>query len=206
MEDKIQSIKTWLGAGSINIFGLPMSGKDTVGVRLAEDLGGKFLSSGIIIRAIEQKEHLHYTEGGNLWPTDMFRERILPYLSHEDLAGFPLVLSSVGRWQGEEGPVIEACEKAGHPIKAVISLNVSESDVFSRWREAKELGDRGDRIDDRKEEVFQKRIMEFRSKTLPVLQFYQKSGLLIPVEADAPRDEVYNNVVDALYNFGTLDS
>ena len=54
MDEKLQFIKTWLKTGSINIFGLPMSGKDTVGVRLAEDLGARFLSSGMIIRAMEE--------------------------------------------------------------------------------------------------------------------------------------------------------
>ena len=38
MEAKIAKIKTWLGTGSINIFGLPMSGKDTQGIKLAEAL------------------------------------------------------------------------------------------------------------------------------------------------------------------------
>ena len=51
MEEKIEAIRKWLGTGSINIFGFPMSGKDTQGVKLAEVLGGKLLSSGIIIRA-----------------------------------------------------------------------------------------------------------------------------------------------------------
>ena len=53
LNEKIEMIKNWLGTGSLNIFGLPMSGKDTVGMRLAEDLQAKFLSSGIIIRAYE---------------------------------------------------------------------------------------------------------------------------------------------------------
>ena len=54
MDDKIETIKAWLGTGSINIFGLPMSGKDTQGIKLAETLGAKFLSSGMIIRAMEE--------------------------------------------------------------------------------------------------------------------------------------------------------
>ena len=62
MEEKIAKIKEWLGTGSINIFGLPMSGKDTVGIRLAEALGARFLSSGIIIRAMEQEKNKHYTD------------------------------------------------------------------------------------------------------------------------------------------------
>ena len=55
MDDRIKTIKDWLGTGSINIFGLPMSGKDTQGIKLAEALGAKFLSSGMIIRAMEEK-------------------------------------------------------------------------------------------------------------------------------------------------------
>ena len=55
MDEKIATIKQWLGTGSINIFGLPMSGKDTQGIKLAEALNGKFLSSGMIIRAMEDQ-------------------------------------------------------------------------------------------------------------------------------------------------------
>ena len=56
MEAKIELIKAWLGTGSINIFGLPMSGKDTQGLKLAEALDAKFLSSGLIIRAMEERK------------------------------------------------------------------------------------------------------------------------------------------------------
>ena len=39
MEDKISAIKQWLGNDAINIFGVQFSGKDTLGVPLAEKLG-----------------------------------------------------------------------------------------------------------------------------------------------------------------------
>ncbi len=198
MEEQLEKIKTWLGTGSINIFGLPMSGKDTVGINLAERLGAKFLSSGLIIRTIEAEERLHYTESGKLFPTDMFRERILPYINHSDLRDYPLILSSVGRWSGEEIPTIETCANSGHEIKAAILLNISESDVLNRWETAKETGDRGDRPDDRKLEVFQTRIEEFKTKTMPVIEHYRELGLLLTVNADDTRENVFNNVVSAL--------
>ena len=97
---KIETIKNWLGTGSINLFGLPMSGKDTVGIRLAELLGAKFLSSGLIIRAREEETGKDYTKKGQLAPTDVFFDLVLPYFSREDLKPFPLILSSVGRWSG----------------------------------------------------------------------------------------------------------
>ena len=173
--------------------------KDTVGVRLAEDLNGKFLSSGLIIRALEKSEDKDLTASGKLIPTETFYDIVLPFFKREDLANYPLILSSVGRWKGEEDTVISAAEAAGHPIKLVVALNVSETDVMDRWQTARTLGDRGDRPDDAKIEVFQTRIEEFKNKTLPVLIKYQQLGLLISVQADMPRDEVYQAVVDAIY-------
>lgn len=200
MEEKIAAIKNWLGTGSINIFGMPMSGKDTVGIRLAEDLGGKFLSSGILIRAVEKSDNKDLTASGKLIPTEEFYNIVLPYFQREDLKDFPLILSSVGRWRGEENTVMQAAEAAGHPIKLAVALNISETDVMNRWQAARALGDRGDRPDDTRIEVFQTRIEEFKNKTLPVLIRYQQLGLLISVQADMSRDEVYQAVVDAIYN------
>jgi adenylate kinase family enzyme len=131
MDQKITLIKNWIGTGSINVFGLPFSGKDTVGVRLAELIGAKFLSSGLILRAAEKEDSVLAKElgAGNLAPTETFRNIILPYFSREELANSPLVLSSVGRWAGEEEPVMEAARNGGHEIKAVILLNISEEEA-----------------------------------------------------------------------------
>ena len=175
MDEKIEIIKKWLGTGSINVFGMPFSGKDTVGVHLAEVLGAKFLSSGIIIRAVEE-----------------------PYFAKEELSNYALILSSVGRWAGEEYDVIEHAQNSGHPIKAAILLNLSEAEVRARWNESKNLQDRGDRIDDRDEKVLDTRINEFLNKTIPVIETYQKRGLIVPVLATGSRDEVFANVIDAL--------
>ena len=206
MEEKIEAIKKWLGTGSINIFGLPMSGKDTVGIKLAEMLGARFLSSGIIIRAMEQEQNQHYTDSGQLIPNDVFYKWVLPYFSRRDLADAPLVLSSVGRWSGEENYVMNAAEDGGHPIKAVVLLNISEADVTERWNIVREQGVRESgeitkREDDKRREVFDTRIKEFNEKTVPVLKHYQELGLLVPVQADMTREEVLNLVVEKLYEY-----
>ncbi|MBR2600907.1 nucleoside monophosphate kinase [Candidatus Saccharibacteria bacterium] len=206
MEEKIEAIKKWLGTGSINIFGLPMSGKDTVGIKLAEMLGARFLSSGIIIRAMEQEQNQHYTDSGQLIPNDVFYKWVLPYFSRSDLADVPLVLSSVGRWSGEENYVMNAADDGGHPIKAVVLLNISEADVTERWNIVREQGVRESgeitkREDDKRREVFDTRIKEFNEKTVPVLKHYQELGLLVPVQADMTREEVLNLVVEKLYEY-----
>ncbi|MBQ6396439.1 nucleoside monophosphate kinase [Candidatus Saccharibacteria bacterium] len=205
LAEKLVAIKDWLGTGSVNIFGLPMSGKDTVGVRLAEALGGKFLSSGLIIRAMEQANRRHLTDGGELIRTDLFYDWVLPYFDKEEIKDYPLILSSIGRWSGEEDRVLERAERSGHPIRAAVILNVSEADVEKRWKtvssslEASQA--RGLRADDKKSEVFQKRIDEFRNKTRPVLLRYRSLGLLVEVKADMDKDSVFIELVNRLFDF-----
>lgn len=199
--DKLAKIKAWLGTGSLNVFGLPMSGKDTVGERLAKDLDAKFLSSGIIIRAFEAEQNQNMTGSGQLIPTNIFYDIILPYFSREEMKNDSLILSSVGRWAGEEDKIMEAAKNGGHEIKAVVLLDLTEADVKNRFEAAKELNDRGGRADDASIEIFETRIREFNEKTVPVLHHYDELKLLIRVPADGSRDEVYLSVIDKLIEF-----
>ncbi len=199
--DKLAKIKTWLGTGSLNVFGLPMSGKDTVGERLAKDLDAKFLSSGIIIRAFEAEQNQNMTGSGQLIPTNTFYDIILPYFSREEMKNDSLILSSVGRWSGEEDKIMEAAKNGGHEIKAVVMLDLTEIDVKNRFEASKELNDRGERADDASIEIFETRIREFNEKTVPVLNHYDELKLLIRVPADGSRDEVYLSVINKLVEF-----
>ena len=203
MDERIEIIKKWLGTGSINIFGMPFSGKDTIGIRLAEAIGAKFLSSGLILRTENKDDQEIQAEmaSGQLIDTDKFRSIILPYIEKKELETFPLILSSVGRWEGEEYGVIETAQKAGHPIKAVVILNVSESEVKARWQKSREGQDRGERQDDRDMRVLDNRIKEFKEKTIPVIETYQKRGLIVSVKATGDREEVYTNVIESLMHF-----
>ncbi len=199
MEEKINTIKEWLGAGSINIFGLPMSGKDTQGIKLAEILDAKFLSSGLIVRTVEKETKNNYSASGALIPTNLFYEWVLPYFERPELFKTPLILSSIGRWQGEEEQVMSVAAGAGHEIKAVISLDLSEADVEKRFEEAKKLNDRGDRQDDKNIDIFRTRLQEFHDKTIPVLLHYKELGLLINVNGDQSREAVFTEIVEKLY-------
>lgn len=207
MEENIAIIKNWLGTGSINIFGMPYSGKDTIGIRLAEVLGAKFLSSGLILRDAEKTDKDLAVELGKgaLASQEKFLNIVLPYLHRPDLTSYPLILSSVGRWIGEEIPTIEAAEAGGHPIKAAILLNVSEADIRSRWDTARIVQDRGERSDDKEVQILNTRIQEFREKTLPVVQRYHATNMLIPVNADQPKEDVFNETILKLAEFASVN-
>lgn len=199
MEEKIDTIKKWLGSGSINVFGLPMSGKDTQGVKLAEALGAEFLSSGVIIREMEKETNQDLSGSGNLIPTNIFYEWVLPYFERRELFGRPLVLSSIGRWSGEEDQVMSVARGADHEIKAAIVLIISESDAKQRFNESKVLGDRGDRADDKDLSILENRLNEFREKTTPVLKHYQDLDLLIRIDGSQSREAVFNEILEKLY-------
>lgn len=209
--DKIAYIREWLKTGSINIFGLQFSGKDTVGTRLAELFDAKFISSGDIMRDIFLEKTAESDPdvkraaevgslSGSLMPTEEFKKMIVERLSQTDLDGKSLVLSTVGRWIGEESPVMSALNASGHPTKAVLLLRISEDEAWRRWQVAQNTRN-GGRHDDIDEEKVARRLGEFRKKTLPVIEIYRNMGVLLEINGEQEQDKVFQDVVDTLYEF-----
>ena len=196
--DKIDLIKKWLGTGSINIFGRPFSGKDSQGRRLAEIFGGNLVGGGEILRGSEIPEHVkQHMRDGKLIPSDDYVNIVLPFLSQQNLANKPLILSSVGRWHGEEDGVIQAVKAAGHPLKAVVYLDISNDESHKRWLAREINNDRQNRHDNT-EEILNVRFTEFDNKTLPVLDYYQQLGMLLTTDGKGARDEITNNIINSL--------
>ncbi len=193
----LDKLRAWLGTGSINIFGLPFCGKDTQGKRLAEMFGAPLIGGGDIIRNSTRDDVKQEISGGKLAPTDDYLAMVMPYFSKPEFAGKPLVLSSVGRWKGEEQTIVKAAEDSGHPLRAAVLLNMPEGEVVKRWQAAQDLKDRGQRADDDRS-ALDTRLDEFRNKTQPVIDYYRDQGLLIEVDGTRSRDEVTKEIVDKL--------
>ena len=205
-QEIVQTVTEWLGSGSINIFGRPFAGKDTQGKRLAELFNGTLLGGGDILRGSNIPPHVQeFMHTGQLIPSEEYVRIVLPYLSQESLSGRPLILSSVGRWSGEEEGVVEATEASDHPLRAVILLTLSENEVRSRWKKLEQHDDRGGRHDD-SEEVLGTRLQEFSEKTLPVLDAYNDKGLLVEIDGNNTPDHVTSLVLNALYTKATSQS
>lgn len=197
---EIEYIKNWLGTGSINIFGRPFAGKDTQGRILAQAFGGTLLGGGDILRNSIIPTHVDAAlRRGELAPTDEYVNIVLPYLSRDEFKGKPLILSSVGRWIGEEVGVTEALKTADHPLRKVIYLDLDETIVRKRWQALEQHDDRNGRYDDTAE-LLEKRLLEFREKTLPVLEEYDKRGLLVKIDGDQTAEAVTKDIFNALAN------
>lgn len=193
-DSEINKIAQWLQAGSINIFGLPFSGKDTHAAELNKLFNASVISGGDILRSSIGPKHIQDHIGkGNLAPTDEYLDIVLPFLSKQEYKGKPLILSSVGRWHGEEQSVLKAASESGHPIKAVIYLSIDEKESKRRWK----FAERG-REDDAAEHVLKNRFNEFRQKTLPVINFYRHLGLLIEVDGMPAKEQVTSVILSKL--------
>ncbi len=196
--EKTPELKTWLGSGSINFFGLPFAGKDSQARRIADRLQGTVLSSGDIFRnSVIPPKTKAIIDSGVLAPTQDFIDIVLPYLKKSEFAGRPLMLSSVGRWHGEEEGVIGALEESKHPLKAVVYLALDEAIAIERLDLEENAIERGIREDDGKEKLLT-RIEEFHNKTLPVIDYYREAGLLIEIDASLPKDDVERTILEQL--------
>jgi len=198
MDDKINTIRSWLGTGSINIFGLPFAGKDTQGELLADMIGGVVLSSGDMLRHNKNNQRLQrLLAAGEIIPSDLFEEIVIPYFSNPDFMGKPLILSEVGRMKGEHLAVIKATNKSNHPQKAVILLKLPDDEVYKRFEAAKQLQDRGSRGDDRRE-VLQARLDNYKEKVTPVIEYYREQELLIEIDGTLSREDVTESILQSL--------
>jgi adenylate kinase len=196
---QIVTIKPWLAAGSIDLFGYPFAGKDTHGNDLATLFDAPLLGGGQILRNPTMSQRIKdLMSTGQLLPTKDYLEIVLPYLSKAEFSGRPLILSSVGRWHGEEAGVLEATAEAQHPLRAVIFLDINEEEVWRRWKSDDATLNRGVRNDDAEDKLVV-RLSEFRSKTLPVVNFYREQGLLIEVDGMPAPSIVLRDIINKLY-------
>lgn len=200
MDDKIKIIKKWLGSGAIDIFGRPFAGKDSQCLKLAELLGGKVISGGDILRESKNVSILlkNQSNNGEMAPTKEYLDIVTNYLIRPELSGSPLLLSAVGRWHGEEYPVMQALEKSNHPLKLVIYLDIPNEESYRRWRMLKDFNDRPNRADDTKE-ILTVRNQQFNEKTLPVIEYYRQFNLLIAIDGNRPRNEVTKDIINYIY-------
>ena len=181
------------------IVGPPGAGKGTQAVRVAEELGIPAISTGDIFRAnVSGETELgvlakSYMDKGEYVPdsvtNDMIRSRLAEPDAQEGflLDGYPRTLDQV---EALDGMLAEADTS----LDMVLLLVVETEEVIGRLvARGAEQG----RSDDT-EETIRHRLEVYADQTAPLIDVYEKRGLVRRVDGMAPIDEVTAALREAL--------
>lgn len=169
-------------------FGPPGAGKGTQAQKLTQELGIPQISTGDILRAAVNKgTELGKQAGplmaaGKLVPDELVIGIVDERLKEPDCStGF--LLDGFPRTIPQAEALSAVLSKSGKRIEHVVSLEVPDSVIHERMK------GRG-RADDSPETV-QKRLDVFREQTSPLKAYYEKVGLLRPVNGVGSLDEIF---------------
>ncbi|NND98912.1 MAG: adenylate kinase [Pirellulaceae bacterium] len=186
----------------IVLIGPPGAGKGTQSRLLAAELGVPHLSTGEMLRDAKGRDCLGETivkevEQGRLAPDDLVMQIVTEQLSQP---GYQLGCL----FDGFPRTVIQA-ERMDHFLRrrdakmdAVIHLQIETATLIQRILRRAELEDRADDT----EATINKRMEVFHMRTAPVIDYYQRQGIVRSVDASLPADHVLADILSSLADLG----
>ena len=196
--------------------GPPGAGKGTQAQRLVEEKGFIHISTGDLLReAVRNKTPLglkakEYMDRGELVPDELIIEMIkekLPEGGNVILDGFPRTIA-------QAKALDEMLEQMGKKVDAVVLFEVPDEVVVERLS-GRRIDPKTGKVyhikynpppegveviqrDDDREEVIRKRLEVYRKQTAPLVEYYEKKGNLIRIDATKSPEEVYKDLTSAL--------
>ncbi len=156
--------------------GPPGSGKGTQAQRLAQELGYHHLVMGDLLRQeIQAQTPLGLKikpllEAGLLVPDQLVIDLISKHLQE----GANYILDGFPRTVPQAQALDHLLTQKNASLCAVIALDVPEDELLTRLLKRAEIEGRSDD----NPQTIQRRLTEYRSKTQPLLDFYEAQGLL----------------------------
>ena|ERR1019366_2364496 len=175
------------------LFGPPGSGKGTQAETIIAKYNLVHLSTGDMLRAeiaaqsklgLEAKTLM---DKGELVPDAIVIGMIESKLdSNKSAAGF--VFDGFPRTVTQAEALDKLLATRNVPIKAVLSLYVSEAELTKRILER---GKTSGRPDDQNEKIVKNRVVEYRTKTEPLAKYYEAQGKLKQVIGEGTKEEIF---------------
>ena len=177
---------------NIVLFGPPGSGKGTQANNIISKYHLIHLSTGDMLRAeiaaqttlgLEAKSLM---DKGDLVPDAVVIGMIENKLkANPNAAGF--VFDGFPRTVGQAAALDELLAKRNAPIQKVLSLKVSEEELTKRILDR---GQTSGRADDQNPEIVKNRVVEYRTKTEPLANYYAAQGKLVEIQGEGTVDHI----------------
>jgi len=208
------------------IMGKPGAGKGTQAKKLLDYYRLKHISTGNIYRGEIKKqstiglEAQKYLSEGNLVPDKMTNDIVKDVLCKRNYPkGF--MLDGYPRTESQADALDQILEELGISLTAVINVDVDDDLLLHRMAGRRVCSNCGEtyhveyhppkadgicdycghhliqREDDLEESVMN-RLNIYNEKTRPLLEHYERKGILMVVNGDKPADEVFKEIIDRL--------
>ena len=210
----------------IIMLGAPGAGKGTQAKQIAAKYGIPHISTGDIFRANIKngtelgKKAKEYMDQGLLVPDELTCDLVMDRIHEADcVKGF--VLDGFPRTIPQAEALTAALEKNGEKMEYAIDVNVPDENIVNRMSGRRACLDCGATYhivaippktegicdncgaklvlrDDDKPETVQKRLDVYHEQTQPLIDYYNKAGILKIVDGTLPMEEVFNEIVKIL--------
>ena len=208
------------------MLGAPGAGKGTQAKRIAEEYAIPHVSTGDIFRAnIKEGTELgvkakSYIDSGNLVPDEVTIAMLLDRIHNEDCKeGF--VLDGFPRTIAQAVSLGEALDKSDEKIDFAVEVDVPDSAILNRMSGRRVCVSCGatyhveftpptkDNVcdscehelvirDDDKPETVKKRLEVYHELTSPLVDYYDKQGILKKVDGTKSPEEVFSDIIAML--------
>lgn len=182
------------------LFGAPGSGKGTQSAKLIDEYGLYHISTGEVLRDhIKRGTELgkiaeEYISKGHLIPDDLMIRILDDVLEKEASDKKGVIFDGFPRTIPQAEALKELLQKRNTDLHAVIGLEVPEEELIDRMiRRGQETGRADDNL-----ETIQNRLNVYHNQTLPLKEYYTKSGKYLPIKGTGVVDDIFNDIAEGL--------
>ena len=189
----MKKFKEFIKKPCVILTGPPGCGKGTHSKFIHEEFGWLHVATGDILRKSKDETVKKLVGSGNLLPDDLVEEEFEKFINgHKKAKGF--ILDGYPRTLEQKELFEKFAAKNDLDIMAVFFLEVSEETMKKRIEERSKTSGRKD---DQDPKVFEVRMKEYKTKTLPMIKSF-KGKVLVKITEENSLEEASDIIIETI--------